>query len=589
LSETVLEVAQVPKVRDPFLPEIIHNALRGIADEAGLFSARSAYSPFVNTSPQIAAGLFDAKARPIAQTDSALIHVSAVQRMLPEVLNDIPPETLAPGDALIINDHFRGGIHPTDVAVFTPIFYQGRLAFFHGAMMIVSDLGGLSNGGLPANATEIFHEGLVIPPVKLYKEGVPNTEIHRMIASNSRTPARVLGDVRALVVGGNLSAPRLVELCDKYGYEQVMEIIEELLDYTERLTRQGIERIPDGVYTGSYIIEDDGIDIGKHFKVQVTVTVEGSKIKLDFTGTDPQARGPINSSYSQSLSGVVVALRFFLDPDIPLNEGFYRPIEVVFPHGTLVNPKYPAAANARFAVVQAIMDAINHALSAARPDKLMAPSGCPHVFTVTGIDPQTNQFWSTLDVHMGVLGARAGKDGIDGLPPLLNATPGYMRNAEHYEWEYPLVYDYFAFRPDTAGAGKFRGSSGMVKHVTFNSDADLTVRAVDRCNLPPQGIAGGKPGGTGGWVLNEGRPDERRLPMKQTNLRIHAGDTLTMYVSGGGGFGDPFTRDPEFVGKDMRKGLVSVEGAARDYGVVADALGRVDRAATRKLRGKRQS
>ena len=160
-------------MRDPFLLEIIHNALRGIADEAGLFSARSAYSPLVNVSPQIACGLFDANARPIAQTDAALIHVSAVQRMLPEVLKDIPPDTLRHGDALITNDHFRGGIHPTDVAVFTPIFHRDRLVFFHGAMMIVSDLGGLSNGGLPANATEIFHEGLVIPPVKLYNEGVP--------------------------------------------------------------------------------------------------------------------------------------------------------------------------------------------------------------------------------------------------------------------------------------------------------------------------------------------------------------------------------------------------------------------------------
>ncbi len=571
-------------MRDPFLPEIIHNALRGIADEAGLFSARSAYSPFINTSPQIACGLFDAQARCIAQTDSALIHVSAVQRMLPEVLKDFPPETLRPGDALIINDHFRGGIHPTDVAVFTPIFYQGKLTFFHGAMMIVSDLGGMSNGGLPANATEIFHEGLVIPPVKLYLEGVPNPDVHRMIASNSRTPARVLGDIRALVVGGNMAGPRLIELCDKYGCDQVMEIIDELLDYTERLTRQGIERIPDGVYRGSYLIEDDGIDAGKHFNVQVTVTVEGSKCKLDFTGTDPQARGPINSSYSQSLSGVVVALRFFLDPDIPLNDGFYRPIEVVFPHGSLVNPKYPAAANARFATVTAMMDAINQALAAARPDRLMAPSGCPHVFTVTGIDPQTNQFWSMIDVHMGALGARASKDGIDGLPPLLNATPGYMRNAEHYEWEYPVLYEYFRFSRDTAGPGKWRGSAGMVKHVVFNSDADLTVRAVDRCDLPPQGVAGGKPGGVGGWILNQGRSDERKLPMKQTNLRIHKGDTLTEYVSGGGGYGDPFTRDPALVGKDVKKGLVSVEGAARDYGVVANADGQVDLAATQALR-----
>ncbi|MGO9056717.1 MAG: hydantoinase B/oxoprolinase family protein [Candidatus Binataceae bacterium] len=573
-------------MRDPFLREIVHNALRGIADEAGLFSARSAYSPLVNLSPQIACGLFDAKGRAIAQTDAALIHVSAVQRMLPEILKAFRPETLRAGDALAMNDHFRGGIHPTDVAVFTPIFHDGKLAFFHGAMMIVSDLGGMSNGGLPANATEIFHEGLVIPPVKLYEEGVPNADVHRMIAANSRTPARVLGDVRALVVGGNMAAPRLIELCAKYGYDQVMEIIDELLDYTERLTRQSIERIADGVYTGSYIVEDDGIQTGKTFRVQVTVTVEGSKCMVDFTGTDPQARGPINSSYSQSLSGVVVALRFFLDPEIPLNEGFYRPIEVVFPEGTLVNPKYPAACNARFAVVQAMMDAINEALSTARPDKLMAPSGCPHVFTVTGINPETHQFWSMLDTHLGVIGARASKDGVDGLPPFLSGSPGYMRNAEHYEWEYPVLYESFGFRPDSAGPGKWRGSSGMVKLVRFDSDADLTVRALDRCNRPPLGVAGGNPGGFGGWVLNEGQPNERKLPLKQTNLRINKGDTLTMYVSGGGGYGDPFLRDPALVAKDVSTRIVTVKGAARDYGVVVDATGQVDIAATEELRHK---
>jgi N-methylhydantoinase B len=576
-------------VRDPFLLEIVQNALRGIADEAGLLSARSAYSPLVNLSPQIACGLFDAKGRAIAQTDAALIHVSAVQRMLPEVLKTFPLQTLRPGDALAMNDHFRGGIHPTDVAVFTPVFHRGKVAFFHGAMMIVSDLGGMSNGGLPANATEIFHEGLVIPPVKLYEEGVPNAEIHRMIASNSRTPARVLGDIRALVVGGNAAAPRLIELCDKYGHDQVMEVVEELLDYTERLTRHGIESITDGVYSGSYMIEDDGIDIGKRFTVKVTVTVEGSRIKLDFTGTDPQARGPINSSYSQSLSGVVVALRFFLRPDLPLNEGFYRPIEVVFPHGSLVNPRYPAAANARFGVVQAVMDAINEALSQACPDKMMAPSGCPHVFTVTGIDPDTHQFWSMLDTHLGVIGARALKDAVDGLPPFLSGSPGYSRNAEHYEWEYPVIYETFSFRPDSGGPGKWRGSAGMLKRVVFNSDADLTVRALDRCNIPPRGIAGGKPGGFGGWVLNQGRANEKKLPLKQTNLRINKGDHLTMYVSGGGGYGDPFTRDPKLVGRDVRKGVVSVEGAARDYGVIVDAKGRIDPGATQKLRSQPRS
>ncbi len=571
-------------MRDPFLREIVQNALMGVAEEAGIFGARSAYSPFVNQSSEIAIALFDRDARLIAHSGSGTMHVAALHSMLPEVLKDHPPATLEDGDAIICNDHFRGGIHPTDVGVFRPIFWKGQPVFYYAGMMIVSDLGGVSTGGLPANATECFHEGIMIAPLKLYIRGQPNESIHKMIQANSRTPQRVMGDIRALVAGGGMAETRLAELVEKYGYDEVSAMIDEVLDYSERLTRQAIERMPDGVYRGSYVIEEDGIEPNKTYTVVATITIDGSRCKMDFTGTDPQARGAINSSCSQSISGAVFTLRCFLDIDVPMNEGFYRPIELVLPPGTLVNPKYPAACNVRLATVQAMVESINQALAPAFPQKAMAASGAPHVYTVSGRYPDTNQMWSMLDLQFAPMGGRADRDGVDALSHPVLGFPGYWGSIESYEWQYPVLYRRFRFEPDFAGPGKWRGGCGLAKELKFLTNAELTVRAVDRCKLPPQGVNGGKPGKGGGWILNQGRSDEEELPLKKTNVHVHEGDTLVMLVSGGGGFGDPFTRDPESVAADVRSGIVTTPAAADDYGVIIDSAGAVDAAATARLR-----
>jgi N-methylhydantoinase B len=571
----------------PFLSEIIRNALTNVADEAGIVTARSAYSPLVSQSSQTAGALFDADLRLIAQNEIGLMHCSAIVRMLPEVLRDIPAETLRPGDVLIANDPFRGGIHPTDVGIFKPLFHDGELRFYYGALMVVSDLGGLSNGGLPANATEVFHEGLLIPPLKLYAEGEPNDDLHRMIAANSRTPKRVLGDIRALVVGANWAERRMSELCHKHGLVPVQAAIDELLDTSERLVRQAIERIPDGTYHGSYTSDDDGIDPDRTFTVRVAVTVEGSDVTLDFTGTDAQARGPINSTFSQSMAGIICELEFFFDELVPINDGLYRSIQVVLPAGSLVNPTYPAAANCRGAIVLAIMDSMNQALSGVCPDRVMAPSSSSHVFTLTGATDEG--IWSLLDPHYGSVGARGDRDGIDCLGPFILAAPGYVRNVETYEVQYPLIYDRWSFWPDSGGPGKWRGGAGAVKQITFLSDADLTVRALGRCEIPPPGLAGGRAGVGGGWVLRRRDGTEERLPQKRTNIRVHEGETLIEYVSGGGGFGDPLERDPQLVARDVRKGVVTPAGAMRDYGVVLDDHRVVDLEGTRRLRASMAS
>ena len=569
---------------DPVLSEIVKNALLMVAQEAGIRAARSAGSTFVSQSAEVACALFDARGRVIAQTEFGQMHISALRSMLGATLEDHPPETLKDGDVLVTNDPFRGGIHPTDVGAFRPIFHDGKPAFYCGVMMIVSDLGGLSAGGLPANATECFHEGLMIPPSKLYDAGALDVGLARMIRANSRTPGKLAADIDALAAGGNVAAVRMGELVAKYGFDRLMGIIEELLDYSERLVRLGIEQIPDGVYRGSYTVENDGVDLDKSYEVVATVTIDGSDFHADFTGTSAQARGPINSSYSQSLSCVLFVLRCFIDPDIPMNEGLYRPIHEHFPPGSLVNVSYPAACNLRLATGQAIIDALFRAFAQIYPDKTMAGSATVHTVNAHGLQIGGERMYSMLDIIMGACGGRPGVDGVDGIPFIFFASGGYDRNIEAYEWQNPVRYHRYELLPDSAGPGQFRGGSGMVKEIEFLTDAQLTVRATDRTQIKPQGVAGGQPGRGGDWILNAGQPGQAEIPAKATNYRVRAGDVLTYTVPGGGGFGDPLTRDPEHVAGDVRAGLVSVAEAARSYGVAVDAAGTIDETATAALR-----
>jgi len=557
----------VDRTDDPVLVEVVRNALAMVAEEGGIAAARSASSPFVSQASAIACALFDTQGRLVAQTAGGMLHVSALQVMLPEIWKCHPPETLREGDAIILNDPFRGGIHPTDVGAFRPIFHDGKPVYYCGAMMIVSDLGGLSAGGLPANATETFHEGIILPPLKFFSGGARVAEVESLLQANSRTPQRIVGDIEALVIGGNIAAARMAVLIERYGMARLDAIIDDLFDHAERMTRHGIAAIPDGVYHGAYAIEEDGVETGRDFRVEVTVTVAGDACRFDFTGTSPQARGAINSSYSQSLSGAVFALRCYLDPEIPLNEGFYRCLDVELPLGTLVNPRHPAACNLRMATVQAMIDAISRALSGAYPHHAAAAAGLVSTVTAHGKQLDGATSWSFLDVFFGIGGGRAGADGADGSPFIIYGASNYDRNIESYELEFPMVYQEYRLLPDSGGPGCWRGGCGLVKTVEFQVDAEITVRGTDRYIVPPQGADGGLPGKPGAWVLNQGRPDEAHLPPKKTNHHIRAGDTLTMVVAGGGGLGDPRERERDLVRRDVDEGYVSAASARDDYGL----------------------
>jgi N-methylhydantoinase B len=576
--------------RDAFGREIVQSALTAIAEEAALVSSRSAYSAF-NTEMPIGAGLFDATGQLIAQTESHTMHMEAVRCMLRGALKKHPPSTLKPGDVLITNDPFQGGIHPTDVTVVMPIYNGEELVAFYGGMMIVTDLGGVTSLGLPANATECFHEGLIIPPLKLMRGGELNPEVIDLIQANSRAPKAVLGDVLALVAGANWAAKELLALMTKHGRPTLEAIIEELLDYAERVLRTALSRVPDGTYSGSFLTEDDGVEPGRHL-IAVNITIANDQCTMDFTGTGPSARGPINASYSQALSLAMYMVRClareYLPDPIPLNEGVYRPVTVVLPPGTMVNAQFPSATNARLATTVAMADSICEALAPVCPSLAMAPPAVIATANAGGLGNAMNEYWCMLDPHFGATGGRATMDGIDGMTLLMTPGPAYPRSIEYYESLFPVRFWSSGIRPDSGGPGRWRGGAGTIKECEFLSEADLTLRAMDRHVIPPPGTAGGRPGRRGHWILNKGRPDERELPAKLTNVRVHPGDVLWRASSGAGGYGDPLSRPCELVADDVERGAVTIEGALTDYGVVIDsASGSVDADATASVRSQR--
>ncbi|MDG2005430.1 MAG: hydantoinase B/oxoprolinase family protein [Novosphingobium sp.] len=579
---------------DAITMEIVRSALNNISAEMGTAVVRGGYSTSIKEGGDASNAIFDAAGRLVAQSDSTpLLHLCSLRPSLGEVIKDFPLDQMRDGDVYLTNDPFRGGIHSNDILLFKPVFHEGKPVFFTGTLIHVADVGGMSAGGLPANATEIYHEGLILPPMRFYEAGSPNRTLITLLTANSRTPDKLMGDLEALLGGVNVGAERLKALIGKYGLDRLNHIVDSLIDYAERRTRQEIANLRPGTYEGSFAIDDDGVEQRPGgFVVRVKVTIEDSNFTVDFTGTDQQARGAINAAVSQTMSGVLFALRCLIDPTIPLNDGCYAPVEMVLPSGTLVNPDMPAAVNSRIATIGAITDAILEAMSGVYPEKAIAASCSVHVSTPTGRDPKTGRPWIFISAINGGGGARSGKDGVDcaGGPLIIQGFGGAGTPTETLEMEYPILVERVEMWRDSGGAGKWRGGVGSLRDVRMLDDGMLTARIADRSIFPPRGIGGGSPGVGGKWVINRGTPDETTLPPKITNHAFKAGDVLTMAGSGGGGVGDPFERDESEVLADFQEHKLTIAAAREQYGVAIvaapgdDAVATVDPEETLNLR-----
>lgn len=564
---------------DPITIEVLGNRFASIADEMETVLLRSAYSAIVKEALDASAAIFDAQGRTLAQAQSLPAHLGMLVRSVSRVARDYHEGTAAPGDIYILNDPYDGGTHLPDVTVVVPAFASGRLVGYSATMCHHQDIGGKAPGSTAPDAVDLTAEGFRMPLLKLYDRGVRNETLWTLARANVRVPAGLEGDLGAQIAAGNTGAARLAEVVEEWGFDAIEAAVEALLDYSERLTRAAIESVPDGSYEFTDYLDDDGVTT-KPIKLQVRVDVQGSEIHFDFTGTDPQVRGAINCVPSSTLAAVYYAVRALTGPDVPSNDGCYRPITAHLPEGTIVNPHYPAPVGARTLAFKRIGDAIMGALARAVPDRIPAASnGQVNLMYVGGFDPLKERYFvGFLGVPMaGGMGARPGKDGIDLIETDLTNCIHYPTEA--CEAELPMRVNRVELWQDSGGAGEFRGGLGYEAEIEWlRGDALLTIRR-DRHRFHPWGLGGGGEAPLCRHVLTRANGDEIELPSK-TVVDVHAGDRLAVWTTGGGGHGAPAARDPEMVRTDVLEGRVSREAALREYGVVIDEMGHVDRMRT---------
>jgi N-methylhydantoinase B len=548
---------------DPILLELVKNALDAVVDEMAIALVRTAYSNNLKNSMDMSCALCDVRGRLIAQGLTLPLHLGSIPDAMAVVRGKFARPK--PGDIFILNDPYEGGTHLPDFYILKPVFRDDALAGWAATVGHQLDVGGMTAGGNGCDATEIFQEGLRIPPLKLYDEGRPVEAIFELIDRNVRVPRQVLGDVRAQLSACAAGEKGLLHLIGKYGADRFEAVTDALLDQAERLARHAIGDMPDGTYAFADFIDDDGIDPDP-IPIRVAVTVAGDRLVADFTGSAPQVKGAINSPIPFTKSAVYACVRHLIGGDPPNNEGYFRPIEVVAPPGTIVNPVMPAAVAARGLTGFRIANAVFGALAQIAPDRVFACEvGGDTGVSFGGYDAKRRPF-VFLEFLFGSWGGSPIQDGQDASA---SSVVNFSNNPiEIIESESPLRIERYGYLSDTGGAGKFRGGLALVRdYRLLEAEAVLQLRSDRRTHLP-YGLHGGRAGTPSRNLFN---PDgeARDLPGK-CRLTIRRDDVFRHVLAGAGGWGDPFGRDPERVANDVAEGKISVDYARREYAVAVD-------------------
>ena len=561
---------------DPITVEVIGNALVSIADEMVITLERTAYSTVVREAADCSTALYDNKGQLIAQAAAIPAHLGSLGASLKNAIlqEDFPLEDLREGDTIITNHPYRWGMHLPDIALFTPIFVKGEIVAFAGSVAHHLDVGGRSPGSIGNDVTDIFQEGIIIPPLKLYEKGVLNQTLINILRSNIRDPGTTLGDLRAQIAANQSAVKRFNELAEKYSVEEIIACANERISKTEQAMRVGIAQLPDGVYKGVGFIDDDGVNKNQPVRIEVKVRIKGYDISYDFSGTDQQTRGPMNCVPATVGSACYYVTRCVLGIDAPQNEGAFRPISMILPPGSIVNPIFPAPCGARHHTVMRISDILINIFNQIIPEGLIASSNA-HLTSISlgGFNPYRGKYSVYFDLLGGGMGARRNKDGIDG-------TDVYISNCKNVpieaaELEHPILFQAYSLVQDSGGPGRFRGGLAFRRSIKVTApQMHLTLRS-DAESTKPNGVLGGKPGAAGIKYLNYGTQEEERVYSKVTDKVVNKGDIITVFTPGSGGFGGPLDRDCASVLEDVLDEKVSLESAYRDYGVFIDlALGK---------------
>jgi N-methylhydantoinase B len=576
---------QKPRDVDPITAEVIRCGLVTIANEMGDTMIRTATTPTFSESHDFSTSIFDSQGRIVALADALPIHMGACKFSVLATLETFGDD-LHPGDIIVLNDPYHGGSHLPDWTLMTPIFFEGRLALFPVTRAHQGDTGGAVPGGYHPGATDIWQEGLRLPPIKIFERGRPRDDILRMLQINNREPT-FMGDLKAMMGSVRVGERRLVEMLEKYGEETVRGCIDYLIDYTERRFRAEISEWPDGAYRGEAYLEHDCQGV-QDITVRVTATVSEDSLHLDFTGSDPQTPGFINSSLPNSYSYIFLTLSSMIDDSIPRNEGLFNPVEVTLPEGTVVNPRPPAPCTAcTLHAGGEIGEALAFALGAAIPEKAYVQNiklGMPVV--TYGMNPYTDEFYVDQNVMMsaGWCNAAFGVDGWGAMPAFFGAMT--MATGELHDMHFPVQTEAREYLTDSGGPGRWRGGLGTSTKIRALAPMFAHTYVIGT-KYPMRGFSGGSDGSPNRVILRAGGDKERTVESTAFGEPVSPGELTVADLGGGGGWGDPLERDPAAVLDDVLDEYVSVEGARRDYGVIIDPEALcIDRKATEELRGR---
>ena len=545
---------------DPITFAVIKSGLDTIVDDMAYAVMRTARSPIVRDVLDYSVTICDRQGRILSQAKTVALHLGAVPDAMDVVLERFA-DNLFPGDVVVLNDPYDGGMHLPDIFMFKPIFAGERLLGFSVVIAHHCDVGGRVPGSNASDSTEIFQEGLRIAPMKLYERGEPNRTLLTIIEKNVRLPELVLGDLDAQYATCNIGEREMLRLFARHG-DALEGYFDRLIDYGEALTRKAIASWPDGEYRFTDHIDGDGFSPAP-IPIVCCITVRGDHLWVDFAGSSPQVKGAINSTLSFVKSSTYLTIRCALDHDVPNNAGVYRCITVTAPEGSILNPRMPAPVAARALTGYRVVDTVMGALAQIAPKKLMAAGeGGNTVVAIGGYHGAARKPFVFVDMINGAWGGRADKDGVEGITnPSQN-----MSNLpiETIEARYPLLMEEYALRPDSGGAGEFRGGLGLVRQYRLLADSAVLQLRADRHEHPPYGLFGGGPAASSCNLIDRGGGFEV-LPAKVT-LEIGKDTVIRHEQAGGGGWGEPRRRDRAAIAADIGNGKVTPEAAARDYG-----------------------
>jgi N-methylhydantoinase B len=568
---------------DPVTLAVLKGRLEQIADEMDATLYRSAFNPIIAEARDACHGLYHpvTGATLVQGTNGLPIFVGAMAFAVKAVIDKVEREGgLEPGDTFLFNDPYDGGTHLNDFRLVRPIFRDGKLYCWLASVGHWLDIGGNVPGGFNARATESFQEGVRFPPIKLIKAGVMNEDIVAILAANSRVPVSNYGDLNGQLNALDLGERRLADLLNDYGDATVEAAFEAFSNRAEALMRAAIGALPDGTYSFEDYLDNDGIT-DEPLTIALDLVVAGENMTLDFSRSSAPCSGPLNIAYSTAVACCYVALKHVFT-DVPANAGCLRPITFVIPATTLLGVRPPKPVGGYTETILRVIGVVFGALAKADPARATAgPFGTINALSLAGHRKDGSR-WVMFSFFGGGLGGNPESDGLNHANnPISTAT---IPPAEIMEAAYPVLFTQWALRPDSAGAGTHRGGLGAIYEIESLTDADVFLLG-ERGKFAPFGVAGGLSAALNrfSWQTDDG---ERSPPMasKVADVKVRAGQRVRLESPGGGGWGDPFARDPECVARDMRLGYVSAATAARDYGVALDQAGAVDARATRDLR-----